>query len=100
MQACDSLGEAHAMGMVHRDIKPSNILACRMGLHVDFVKVLDFGLVKKVVDIESDSTHLTNAGMVSGTPAFMSPESASGIQSVGARSDVYALGCVGYWLLT
>jgi serine/threonine-protein kinase len=100
MQACDSLGEAHALGLVHRDIKPSNILACRMGLRCDFVKVLDFGLVKRDSRRGDDETHLSNAGTVSGTPAFMSPEYISGAATVSAASDIYALGCVAYWLLT
>ncbi len=100
-QTCDSLGEAHSKGLVHRDIKPSNILACRMGLQVDYVKVLDFGLVKTVRGRDHEAeTHLTGAGSVSGTPAFMAPECISGMHSVEASSDVYALGCVAYWLLT
>jgi hypothetical protein len=99
IQACDSLGEAHRKGMVHRDVKPSNILACRMGLKVDYVKVLDFGLVKNDPKHE-DQMHITSAGTVSGTPAFIAPESIAGIASVGPPADVYALGCVAYWLLT
>lgn len=99
LQACDSLGEAHLAGLVHRDVKPSNILACRMGLSVDYVKVLDFGLVKSDLK-QAEDIHLTTAGSVSGTPAFMAPESVSGIGTVGPAADVYALGCVGYWLLT
>jgi hypothetical protein len=98
VQACDSLGEAHRRGMVHRDVKPSNIFACRMGLKVDYVKVLDFGLVKS--DVKHEEVHLTSAGTVSGTPAFIAPESIAGIASVGPPADVYALGCVAYWLLT
>lgn len=97
-QACDSLGEAHLAGLVHRDVKPSNIVACRMGLKVDYVKVLDFGLVKH--DHKKEELEITQAGSVSGTPAFLAPESVSGIGTVGPPSDVYALGCVAYWLLT
>ena len=97
-QACDSLGEAHLAGLVHRDVKPSNIFACRMGLKVDYVKVLDFGLVKQ--DHKNTDLEITQAGSVSGTPSYMAPESVSGIGSVGPASDVYALGCVAYWLLT
>lgn len=100
LQACDSLGEAHLAGLVHRDVKPSNIFACRMGLRVDYVKVLDFGLVKKDLDHAKHDMELTTAGSVSGTPAFMAPESVSGIGTVGPAADVYALGCVAYWLLT
>ena len=99
-QACDSLGEAHLLGLIHRDVKPSNILACRMGLAVDYVKVLDFGLVKKDPSKAEPEPHITSAGAVSGTPAFMAPESVTGTDVVTAAADVYALGCVGYWLLT
>lgn len=99
-QACDSLGEAHLAGLVHRDVKPSNIVACRMGLMVDYVKVLDFGLVKHDHKNPEKQIEITTAGAVSGTPAFMAPESISGIGTVGPAADVYALGCVTYWLLT
>jgi serine/threonine-protein kinase len=99
-QACDSLGEAHLAGLVHRDVKPSNILACRMGLAADYVKVLDFGLVKHDAKHSPDELEITSAGAVSGTPAYMAPESVSGIGTVGPAADVYALGCVAYWLLT
>ena len=98
-QACDSLGEAHLQGLVHRDVKPSNILACRKGLSVDFVKVLDFGLVKKEPHHSEPQQDLTSAGMVKGTPAFMAPESVTE-SPVGPAADVYAIGCVTYWLLT
>jgi len=90
---CDSLGDAHDVGLVHRDIKPANILLCRVGRTVDWVKVVDFGLadVRDALAEEDD-------GIV-GTPAFMAPEiAASG--EVDHRADLYALGCVGYWLLT
>jgi serine/threonine-protein kinase len=100
IQACDSLGEAHCKGMVHRDVKPSNMLACRMGLKVDYVKVLDFGLVKNEMKHGEDKLAITSAGTVSGTPAFIAPESIGGITTVGPPADVYALGCVAYWLLT
>jgi serine/threonine-protein kinase len=99
-QACDSLGEAHLAGLVHRDVKPSNLFICRMGLRVDYVKVLDFGLVKSDPSHAENQVNITTAGSVSGTPAFMAPESVSGIGAVGPGADVYALGCVGYWLLT
>ena len=99
-QACDSLGEAHLAGLVHRDVKPSNIFACRMGLRVDYVKVLDFGLVKNDPRNAEKQMELTNAGAVSGTPSYMAPESISEVSNVGPAADVYALGCVAYWLLT
>jgi serine/threonine-protein kinase len=97
LQICDSLAEAHAAGLIHRDIKPSNIHICRYGRAVDFVKVLDFGLVKPR---NAGNVQLTSDQIVSGTPAFMSPEQALGDSPIDARSDLYALGCVAYWLLT
>ena len=98
--ACRSLGEAHARGLIHRDVKPSNIFACRLGLNVDFVKVLDFGLVKVHRNDEKERTVLlTQPDVTTGTPAFMAPEMALG-ESIDSRADIYALGCVGYWLLT
>ena len=98
--ACHSLGEAHARGLIHRDIKPSNIFTCRLGLNVDFVKVLDFGLVKVHRHDEKERTVLlTQPDVTTGTPAFMAPEMALG-ESIDPRVDIYALGCVGYWLLT
>ncbi len=97
LQMCDSLGEAHAAGMVHRDVKPSNLYVCRYGRAVDFVKVLDFGLVKPR---HVDGFQLTADQVVSGTPAFMSPEQVLGGKELDGRSDLYAVGCVAYWLLT
>jgi serine/threonine-protein kinase len=99
VQACDSLAEAHATGLVHRDVKPANIVACHWGLKWDFVKVLDFGLVKAKWTM-GDADHLTSEGTIAGTPAYMAPETALGGQEVDARVDVYGLGCVAYWLLT
>jgi serine/threonine-protein kinase len=98
-QVCASLGEAHAAGLIHRDIKPANIYACRHGREVDFVKVLDFGLVKHRAAAPEDDK-LTAEHVAGGTPAFMSPEQAVADQDVAGRSDLYRLGCVGYWLLT
>jgi serine/threonine-protein kinase len=99
IQACDSLAEAHATGLIHRDVKPSNILACHWGLKWDFVKVLDFGLVKTAWSMGADD-HLTSEGTITGTPAYMAPEAALGGVALDARVDLYGLGCVGYWLLT
>jgi len=96
-QACHSLDEAHAAGMVHRDIKPANIFVCRYGREFDFVKVLDFGLVKQQRATE-DAT-VTQKGQLVGTPAFLAPEMALDT-AVDGRADIYALGCVAYWLLT
>ena len=100
LQVCDSLAEAHDKGLVHRDIKPANVLACRLGGEYDFAKVLDFGLAKRrEPDSGSQEAKLTREGMVIGTPAYMPPETVTqGISD--ARSDIYALGCVMYWLLT
>jgi serine/threonine-protein kinase len=97
MQVCESLEEAHNRGMIHRDVKPTNIFLCRLGTQADFVKVLDFGLVKAT--IAADETRLTMAGETSGTPAFMSPEQVRG-EDIDARADIYGLGCVAYFLLT
>ncbi|MBM3783626.1 MAG: tetratricopeptide repeat protein [Acidobacteria bacterium] len=91
VQVCESLEEAHAAQFIHRDIKPANIQLCRMGATYDFVKVLDFGLVKRV---DASETHTT-----AGTPAYMAPETLAG-KPAGERSDIYSLGCVAYWLLT
>ena len=99
-QICHSLGEAHRCGMVHRDIKPANIYLCRLGPDYDFVKVLDFGLVKPCEDVDASGTDLTAEGLAAGTPAFMAPEVALGKADIDGRADIYALGCVGYWLLT
>jgi hypothetical protein len=95
--ACASLAEAHQRGLVHRDIKPSNIFACAMGLTYDFVKVLDFGLVKQVAAAGA-LTSLTASGAIAGSPAFMPPEAVKG--EFTPKADVYSLGCVAYWLLT
>jgi tRNA A-37 threonylcarbamoyl transferase component Bud32 len=98
-QACHSLADAHARGLVHRDIKPANIYVCRMGLEYDFVKVLDFGLVK-MNDRGAPQTLATVDQRTSGTPAYMAPEIILGDADVDRRADVYAIGCVAYFLLT
>ncbi|HEX5962709.1 MAG TPA: serine/threonine-protein kinase [Gemmatimonadales bacterium] len=99
-QVCDSLAEAHARGLVHRDIKPSNIFTCRMGLSVDFVKVLDFGLVKAIDEGGREATLLTAPDSTTGTPAYIAPEVVRGDRVADHRVDIYTLGCVAYWLLT
>ena len=91
-QTCLSLAEAHDAGFIHRDIKPANLCLCRQGSQLDFVKVLDFGLVK---DAAVDAT---DEGVIKGTPAFLSPEMIHGA-AIDARTDLYAVGCVAYWLL-
>jgi eukaryotic-like serine/threonine-protein kinase len=97
-QVCDSLEEAHARGLVHRDIKPANIHLGRVGCREDFVKVLDFGLVKTAA-VGAAQSLATMEGVIMGTPAYMAPEMALG-DNVDARADLYALGCVAYYLLT
>jgi serine/threonine protein kinase len=98
-QVCESLEEAHRKGLVHRDIKPANIHVGRLGLRQDFVKVLDFGLVKPFSAKNAEHSLATVAGQTPGTPAYMAPEMALG-EAVDGRSDIYALGCVAYYLLT
>jgi serine/threonine-protein kinase len=97
-QVCGSLGEAHGKGIVHRDIKPSNIFIAYIGGIFDFVKVLDFGLAKKVDQKAKD--HLTQEHMFLGTPSYTAPEMIFEPEKVDARSDIYMLGCVAYWALT
>jgi serine/threonine-protein kinase len=97
-QMCESLEEAHQQGLVHRDLKPSNVMLCKLALQHDFVKVLDFGLAKFVGPV--DATQLTLEGITAGTPAYMAPEIALGRADVDARSDIYALGCIAYFMLT
>jgi len=100
-QACHSLHDAHLTGVVHRDVKPGNIFVCRVGPDYDFVKVLDFGLVKHVGEPGAKAAdQLTVEGTTSGTPAFMAPEMVYDSRTVDGRADIYALGCVAYWLLT
>ncbi len=100
-QVCSSLQDAHGNGLVHRDIKPANIVVSRAGTTFDFAKVLDFGLVKLDTDRNAeDDVKLTNEGSAGGTPAFMAPEVVLGVADTDHRVDLYALGCVGYWLLT
>ncbi len=98
LQALDALAEAHASGLTHRDIKPKNVFVCRLGFNYDFIKVLDFGLVQLQVS-EIDS-RLTREGTATGTPAYMAPEMSIGKGDVDARTDLYALGCLAYWLIT
>jgi len=99
-QICHSLGDAHANGMIHRDVKPANIYTCRLGPDRDFVKVLDFGLVKSTGEVEPSAAQLTAQGVTTGTPAYMAPEMAMAEDGVDSRADIYSLGCVAYWLVT
>ena len=96
-QVCHSLGEAHARDLVHRDIKPSNVFVCRYGRDRDFIKVLDFGLTRPLPAPGDPS--LTSPLTVLGTPGYMAPEQIFG-QDTSPGTDLYALGCVAYWLVT
>lgn len=91
-----ALAESHGINLIHRDIKPANVMLCEQGGEVDVVKVLDFGLVKDL----SSSAELTHDGSLTGTPLFMSPEAIQDPKNVGPSSDLYALGALGYYLLT
>lgn len=99
-QACESLAEAHEHGLIHRDIKPSNLHVGWLGRRADFLKVLDFGLVKPDPQHEGALSKLTAPEVITGTPAFMAPELVLGHASADHRVDLYALGCVAYWLVT
>jgi CHASE1-domain containing sensor protein len=96
-QVAGSLAEAHEVGLIHRDIKPANIMLCIRGGLYDFVKVLDFGLVKELGEGKSVATR---PDVIMGTPLFMAPEAILSPQDIGPSSDLYAVGCVAYFLLT
>ena len=97
-QMCGSLAEAHGIGLVHRDIKPANVFLTRRGGLPDFVKVLDFGLVK--ARAAEGQLELTGANTTLGTPLYMSPEAVEHPDKVDARADIYSVGAVGYFLVT
>jgi hypothetical protein len=99
-QVCHSLSEAESCGLVHRDIKPANIFVCRYGEDCDFVKVLDFGITKTTRASVDTTLALTQLSVIRGTPAFIAPEQALGRSDLDGRVDIYATGCVAYWLLT
>ena len=100
-QVCHSLAEAESCGLVHRDIKPANLFVCRYGGEHDFVKVLDFGIAKALPDMmETGAAAFTRGDIVQGTPAYIAPEQALNGSHVDSRADIYATGCVGYFLLT
>lgn len=96
-QICGGLAEAHSLGIVHRDLKPANIFVALRGGEADVAKILDFGLVKLT---DPAAPELTTDRSVSGTPAFMAPEQATGDSPVDGRTDVYALGAIAYYALT
>lgn len=99
IQACHSLEEAHQAGLVHRDLKPANLMLCRYGLDYDFIKIVDFGLAKQQ-ESQPDAFKLTSDNTVLGTAAYLAPESLKGSSFVDGRADIYALGCLAFWLLT
>jgi serine/threonine-protein kinase len=98
-QVCGALKEAHGRGLIHRDIKPGNVMVCERGGIPDVAKLLDFGLVL-APESESDGGRLTRDGAITGTPAYLSPEQAGGQEKVDARSDIYSVGALAYFLLT
>jgi serine/threonine protein kinase len=99
-QACQALSEAHQVGLIHRDIKPANLMICQRGGLSDFVKVMDFGLVKDVAASAHPGAVTESASVaIVGTPLYLAPEAISNPQQVDSRADLYALGAVGYFLL-
>ncbi len=94
-QICRSVHEAHALGVVHRDLKPGNVLLCERGEDADFVKVLDFGLVK---DVTGKGQDLTQTGVFMGSPKYMAPEQVTSGE-ISTRTDVYAIGIILYEML-
>jgi eukaryotic-like serine/threonine-protein kinase len=97
-QVCGSLGEAHELGLIHRDVKPANIVLCTRARAHDVVKVLDFGLVKDLH--ASDEVAVSNANTIAGTPLYLAPETITAPETIDARTDLYAIGLVGWFLLT
>jgi len=98
-QVCGALREAHAKGLIHRDIKPGNIFAAERGGVYDVAKLLDFGLVREQAPEETDAG-LTRPGTFSGSPLYMCPEQVKTYHQLDARSDIYSLGAVAYYLVT
>jgi eukaryotic-like serine/threonine-protein kinase len=97
---CRGLAEAHEAGVVHRDLKPQNVVLCRKGAELDVAKILDFGLAKQEMGAPVSSPRITRDGLVLGTPAYVAPESLDGSHDVDGRADLYAVGCIGFWLVT
>jgi hypothetical protein len=99
-QVCGALAEAHAIGLIHRDVKPANVLLCERGGTPDVVKVLDFGLVKQLGSPQESGANLSAINQIVGTPLYLSPEAITSPNTMDGRSDLYAVGAVGYLLLT
>jgi serine/threonine protein kinase len=102
-QAAGALTEAHGVGLIHRDVKPANIFLTEQGGVPDVAKVLDFGLVKQLAEVdgrESTQPALSQAHSFTGTPLYMAPEAITTPEKVDGRTDLYSLGAVGYYLLT
>jgi serine/threonine-protein kinase len=99
-QMCAALKEAHAIGLIHRDIKPSNVIACQRGGVHDVAKLLDFGLVQEVGAFAAGKEKITVIGAILGSPNYISPEQASGKNQIDARTDIYSLGALAYFLVT
>ena len=99
-QICASLAEAHENGLVHRDVKPANVYVCKLGTLFDCVKVLDFGLVSSRANLRGDEARLTDQNKIAGTPAYLAPETITDAHTIDERVDIYALGCMAYFMLT
>jgi hypothetical protein len=99
VQVCGALGEAHAMGLIHRDIKPANLILTERADEPDVVKVVDFGLVRPLHE-RGEDVNITQANALAGTPLYLAPEAITDGASIDGRADLYALGAVGYFLLT
>jgi len=97
-EVAGALEEAHGVDFIHRDIKPANIILCSQGGKPDVTKLVDFGLVKNLAGAEG--VELTSTETITGTPLYLSPEALTSPDKVDARSDIYALGAVGYFLVT
>jgi serine/threonine-protein kinase len=96
-QLCSVLSSAHSAGLIHRDVKPGNVMVRDEGRQADFVTLLDFGLVlDRAANLPAK---LTQDGVIVGTPAYVAPEQATGLPSLGPLADLYSLGAVGYFLL-
>jgi serine/threonine-protein kinase len=99
-QTAGALAEAHQIGLIHRDIKPANIFLTEQGGMPDVAKVLDFGLVKQLGPSDGEHADVTRENSVTGTPLYMAPEALTAPETMDGRADLYALGAVGYFLVT